>query len=319
MAPGRRASLSALLALMVLALIGSACAASGTGDDGRGLGSTGAPLCPVRPLDVVVTVDQWGSLVEAVAGSCGRVTSLVSGSVDPHDYEPTPADAAALDRADVIILNGLGYDAWAQRAIDARSPQPVVLDIGGGWDAAAGADPHLWYAPGVVNQTIDRIAEVLDAAAPGASTHVAEQVARLRASLAPYNEAIGALRSSITAAPDGPPVFAATEPVFDQMATTVGLVDGTPAGFARAVSNHGEPSPGDVAEFMDALADGSVDVLIVNVQSSSSMTDRLREQAEAHDVPVVEVTETVAPGADGFIDWQVAQLHALTDALGTPR
>jgi zinc/manganese transport system substrate-binding protein len=100
------------------------------------------------------------------------------------------------------------------------------------------------------------------------------------------------------------------------MATTVGMVDVTPEGFARAMSNEGEPSPGDIARFMDALADGSVSVLVVNVQSSSSMTDRLREQAESHGVPIVEVTETIALGAASFQDWQVSQLHTLETALG---
>ena len=43
---------------------------------------------------------------------------------------------------------------------------------------------------------------------------------------------------------------------------------------------------------------------------------RLREQAESHGVPIVEVTETMAPGASSFQDWQVDQLQAIESALG---
>jgi zinc/manganese transport system substrate-binding protein len=274
-------------------------------------------LCPVAPIDVVVSVDQWGSIVEQLAGSCATVTSIVSGgSVDPHDYEPTPSDAAAMARADLIVLNGVGYDEWAQRAVDARSPRPPVLDIGGRFDIPAGTDPHLWYAPGVVRMVLDDITAALTGASPDAADFFAARAVVVKDSMSDYFATIGRLRTAFEKTQGGVVTFAATEPVFDTMAATLGMVDVTPAGFARAVSNEGEPSPGDVGRLMDALADGSVAVLIVNVQSASSMTDRLREQAETHDVAILEVTETMASGSASFQDWQVGQLQALADALG---
>ena len=269
------------------------------------------------PIDVVVSVDQWGVIVKELAGSCAHVTSIVSGgSVDPHDYEPTPADASAMAKADLIVLNGVGYDAWAQRSIDAMTKRPTVLDIGGSFDLPAGSDPHLWYAPGVVTGSADRITAALTGSSPEATDFFAARAAAFESSLKPYFDLIGQIRASVTASPNSPLSVAATEPVFDGMIIPLGLVNATPAGYARSVSNGGEPSPGDIALFMDALANGSVSVLIVNVQSSNLMTDRLREQAETHDVPIVEVTETVPAGASTFEQWQVDQLHALADALG---
>jgi zinc/manganese transport system substrate-binding protein len=273
--------------------------------------------CPVRPIEVVATVDQWGIIAEQLAGSCAHVTSIVSGGgVDPHDYEPTPADAAALARADVIVLNGVGYDAWAERSIDAMTTRPTVVDIGGAWDLPAGADPHLWYEPDVVTQSADRITSALIAASPEATEFFSARAADFDASMEEYGSLIDRLHARFAVAQGGAVTFLATEAVFDGMATALGMVDRTPEGFARAVSNGGEPSPGDIAAFMDALADGSVSVLIVNAQSSSSMTDRLREQAAAHHVPIVEITETVAPGASTFAEWQIVQLRALASALG---
>ena len=46
------------------------------------------------------------------------------------------------------------------------------------------------------------------------------------------------------------------------------------------------------------------------------MPEQLRSAAEAAGIPVVEVTETVAPGAKSFEAWQVDQLTALAKALG---
>jgi zinc/manganese transport system substrate-binding protein len=59
----------------------------------------------------VVTVDQWGDIVSDLAGACGEVTTIIkSSSIDPHDYEPTPADSAKFDRAKLVVVNGLDYD-----------------------------------------------------------------------------------------------------------------------------------------------------------------------------------------------------------------
>ena len=274
--------------------------------------------CPAQPIEVVVSVDQWGGIVEQLAGSCAEVTSIVSGgAVDPHDFEPTPADAAALGRADLIVINGSGYDEWAEHAIEARSPQPEVLNVSSLINQTEGSgDPHLWYAPDVVRLTATRVTDALRTAVPGADDYLSARAAEFDASMAEYFSLIGELRTKVENAQGGAVTYAATESVFESMATTLGMVDVTPDGFARAVANESEPSPGDVADFMDALADGSVRVIIINSQSTSAMTDRLREQAQSNGIAVVEITETIAPGSASFAEWQVAQLRNLQTALG---
>jgi zinc/manganese transport system substrate-binding protein len=306
-----------LLGLIVVSL-GAATVACGPASESASTAVPVGGLCPVQPIDVVVSVDQWGIIVKELAGSCAEVTSIVSGgAVDPHDFEPTPADAAALARADLIVINGNGYDEWAEHAIEARSPEPNVLDVSTLITYTDGGDdPHLWYAPGVVRLTATRVTDALRAAVPGADDYFTARGAEFDASMAEYFSLIGELRTKFESAQGGTVTYAATESVFDSMATTLGMVDVTPDGFARAVSNESEPSPGDVAEFMDALADGSVRVLIINSQSTSAMTDRLREQAQSNGTAVVEITETVAPGAASFAEWQVTQLRNLEAALG---
>lgn len=80
------------------------------------IGRTAAPPCPTAPLAVVVSVDQWGDIVSELGGACANVkTVLASSSVDPHDYEPSPADAADFMNAKLIVVNGAGYDSWASK------------------------------------------------------------------------------------------------------------------------------------------------------------------------------------------------------------
>src|SRR5262245_60094436 len=87
----------------VLAL--SACASSSGSGAKRLSAATGDP-CPTSPVAIVVTVNQWADIVNRLAGRCGRVEAIVtSSSADPHDYEPTPADAAAFEDADLVVEN----------------------------------------------------------------------------------------------------------------------------------------------------------------------------------------------------------------------
>ncbi|CAB4928042.1 unannotated protein [freshwater metagenome] len=57
-------------------------------------------------------------------------------------------------------------------------------------------------------------------------------------------------------------------------------------------------------------------MLVYNTQTEGSVPEQLRAAAEAADVPVVEVTESVPDGDDSFVEWQLAQLQQLADALG---
>ena len=110
--------------------------------------------------------------------------------------------------------------------------------------------------------------------------------------------------------------YAATEAVFDDMATAVGLVDRTPEGYRSAALNESDPSPADVNAFEEALRAGEIDVLVVNTQTEGSLPDQIRDVAEQAGVVVVEVTETVPSGETSFATWQVDQLRALREALG---
>ena len=131
-----------------------------------------------------------------------------------------------------------------------------------------------------------------------------------RAQLQPYGEAIADVQRVAAGQ-----AYAATEPVFDDMAAAVGLTDATPPGYQRATLNESDPAPADIAAFERALRGGDVRVLIDNTQTEGPTPLRLGRVAEQAGVPVVEVSETVPPGIGSFVEWQVDQLRALERAL----
>jgi zinc/manganese transport system substrate-binding protein len=99
------------------------------------------------------------------------------------------------------------------------------------------------------------------------------------------------------------------------MADAVGLAEATPPGYARSVRTGSTPAAGDVAEFAASVRNGTVDVV---VQVGDDLPDELRDAADDADVPVVAVTE--APDGDTpFVEWQLAQVGALAEALAEDR
>jgi zinc/manganese transport system substrate-binding protein len=306
---------AAVLALLALTSLGAAACSPAAGAGTAT--SAGDPAgCPADVLDVVVSVGQWGDLVRSLAGDCANVTTVVdSSAVDPHDFEPTTGDLARFEDADLVVLNGAHYDHWAEAAVANLDPGPTVVDaadvVGARGPGGDAVNPHLWYSPADVQQTAEAVTAALVGLSPAASSYLAARAADWTATLAPYRDEVAVLRASAAGR-----TYAATESVFDLMAAAIGLADVTPAGYRAAAGNGSDPAPGDIAAFEAALADGTVDVLVVNTQTEGSVPGQLRRAAEADGVPVMEVTESVPAGAGSFAAWQLHQLRQLSQALG---
>ncbi|MCV7435434.1 metal ABC transporter solute-binding protein, Zn/Mn family [Mycolicibacterium bacteremicum] len=333
-------SLAALALALPLVLAGC-----GSGDQAAPASSAAAGDCPTTPVDVVVSVDQWGQIVSALGGACAEVTTVLAGSsVDPHDFEPAPSDAAAFEGAQLVVINGGHYDEWAAKLAESTAPDAPVVDamalLGGDHEGhdhgeregqgeheehgehaghgdehgnGDGANPHAWYNPVAVTDLAAAVTAKLTELAPAAGEYFAGRQADFTQSLQPYR----ALIDTISAGAAGKS-YAATESLFDEIATALGLQNRTPQGYQVASSNESDPSPADLDAFLRLLGDRGVDVLIYNTQTEGSVPQQLRSAAEAAGVPVVDVTETLAPGAETFEAWQVDQLTALAEALGIP-
>ena len=271
-----------------------------------------AGTCPTTPVDVVVSVDQWGDIVSELGGACTDVkTVLASSSVDPHDYEPSPADAASFAGAKLVVVNGADYDHWASDLAATSAPAAPVVSAAEVTQTPDGANPHLWYSPAAVTAVADAVTAELSTIDSAAAEYFTERRAAFTTTMAPYSTLIEKIKAGASGKSYG-----ATESVFDYSAEALGLVNKTPQGYQRAAANESEPAPADIEAFRKALANKEIDVLIYNTQTEGSIPEQIRAAAEENGVPVVEVTETVAPGESTFIGWQDKQLTALAEALG---
>jgi zinc/manganese transport system substrate-binding protein len=100
------------------------------------------------------------------------------------------------------------------------------------------------------------------------------------------------------------------------MAPALGLSLITPPGYMKAVSEGTDPSPSDRITVDDQVTQRLIKVFVFNSQNSTPEVTGIVGKARAAGIPVVAITETLAPAGATFQDWQTAQLKALLEALG---
>ncbi|WP_205878729.1 metal ABC transporter solute-binding protein, Zn/Mn family [Mycobacterium camsae] len=271
--------------------------------------ASGGPEHP-GAVAVVASTEVWGSVARAVAGGHIVVKSILSGAdVDPHSYQATPADAAALTDADLVIYNGGGYDPWVDRvlaghpgihAIDAYSFLPPAREA---------PDEHVFYNLAVAKAVAITIAERLAIIDPLKS-------ADYRANAAQFGRGADAIASSERAIATRYPATGviATEPVVHYLLTAAGLTDRTPVGFAMADEDGADPAPTDMASALDLINRRQVAALLVNPQTATAATADLQAAARQSGVPVTEVSESLPSGSD-YLSWQRTTVAQLTAAL----
>jgi zinc/manganese transport system substrate-binding protein len=279
---------------------------SGCGAPSGGAGSSGT-------LQVIAGQNFWGSIAAQLGGSHVAVTSIVSNpNTDPHEYESSSADARAFATANYVILNGAGYDDWGGKLLAANpSSNRKVLTVADLLQKKAGDNPHFWYNPDWVEKVADRITADYKAIDPGAASYFSQQRDTFSAALRPYHDAITSVRSNYNGVPVG-----STESIFVYIAQALGLDLVSPPKFMQAISEGNDPPAQTVAQFQEQISQRSIKLLVYNTQTSTSITENLKQLAVRNGIPVVGISETIQPTGASFEDWQVAQLNSINSALG---
>jgi zinc/manganese transport system substrate-binding protein len=264
------------------------------------------------PVQVVAAENVYGDIAAQIGGSHVSVTSVLSDpNADPHLFEPGTRNGLAVAEAQLVIQNGLGYDAFMDK-LERAAPNShrlvvTIADVLG--IHGADANPHLWYDVPKLGRVADAItAALIKTDAAHAAAYRAGR-SRFVGSLRPLQALVAQIGRRFKGAP-----VAYTEPVPGYLIAAARLTNRAPEAFTRAVEDGTEPSPQAVAA-MDALVSGrKINVLLYNSQTVTPITQRVRTAALQAGVPVVGVTETLPPHLT-FQQWQLAQARALLHAL----
>lgn len=315
-------------------LTGGALALSGCSAD---TGSEPAAGSGEGTLEIVASTNVYGDILETLGGDKVNVTSIIDRpSQDPHSYESTARDKLAVTDADLVVLNGGGYDTFMEQLVaDAGIDGADVLnavEISGLEDdaethdadtgAAADAEDHdheghshgslnehVWYSPAAMGRLAEAAAERLATLDP-------DNAASYRDNAAAFTGGIEALTADLAeagASAAGHDV-AVTEPVPEYLFEAAGLHNVTPSDFTAAAEEGADVSPAVLNEMQDLLRSGSVAFLAFNTQTATSQTEAVRTTAEEAGVPVLDFSETLPDGQD-YLTWMGANVASIADVL----
>jgi zinc/manganese transport system substrate-binding protein len=260
---------------------------------------------------VLAVENFYANLVNELGGQCVSTTTILSDpNADPHDFQPTAGDVRLFHNAQLVLENGLGYDDFSDKVLATLSTPPVVINAGNVLDLQVGANPHVWYSPGYVDQLRAAILTELKQLNPQASTYYNAQSAALDQKFGTYHNLVDQIASHYTGVPVG-----ATETIFAGMASATGLDVLSPPEFMQALSEGNDPTARQIATFQDQITNHRIKVLIYNTQTVTGVTEQLQALAQKNNIPIVGVSETMPEGAQTFQGWQATELEMLLQAL----
>ena len=97
------------------------------------------------------------------------VTLIVPVGVEPHDWEPTIKDVQKMQKSDLIIINGIGFEHWIDK-LDSTNYSGMIVDtssgilienndIGHDEHSNESGDPHIWLNPVYAKIQVQNIAD----------------------------------------------------------------------------------------------------------------------------------------------------------------
>jgi zinc/manganese transport system substrate-binding protein len=264
-------------------------------------------------IALVSVSGDWGSLAEQLGGSHVKVTSIINNpDADPHDYEPTAADGRAIATAKLAIINGVGYDEWATKLVDANpSASRTTLTVGDLVGAKDGDNPHRWYNPDDVRTVIDQITAGYKKIDPvDGSFFDSRHATVLSTNLKAYFDTIGQIKAGYAGTPVG-----ASKSIFAMLSPALDLNLITPPSFLTAISEGSDPTATDKATIDTQIKNKQLKVYVYNSQNATPDVQAQVDAAKAQGIQVSTITETLTPAGASFQDWQVAQLSSLKRAL----
>lgn len=300
---------------VVLAGTAAAALIAGCGGNPAPAPADATATATATKVPVVASTNVYGALAAAVGGDRVQVTSFINDpTADPHEFEVTPADAAKVAGAKVVVFNGGGYDDFMGKIVAAAGPgDRAVVDVTQVSGLPTGPDfnEHLWYNLPVMQKVVGTLAADLSKADPaGAATYQAGAAAATT-----KLKDLQARTAAIAAKHAGQRV-AITEPVPGYLIEAAHLTNATPPEFSEAVEE-GTDAPAAVVQKELALfaPPDPVRALLLNVQTETPTTKQVHQAADTGHVPIVDVSETLPAGINDYFTWMGGEIDSLATAL----
>lgn len=343
------------LAVTALALALAACGPRGPWADdppaapGKGDTTAAWPDPGDGRLRVLVAESFLADIVREVAGDRALVHTLVPVGVDPHAYQPTPADLRLLAEAQLLVVNGVGLEAFLGDLLAAAGEGKPVIEaaagiplrkgaeqsfvagtvgtaetIGGGDDDGSAdgdsaghghqeGDPHLWLDPLLVQRYVDTISDGLAAADPAGRAVYSSNARAYQAQLAALDTEI---RGLLAAIPPERRLLVTNHESLGYFADRYGLT--VVGAILPSVTTGAEPSAGELAALVERIRATGAPAVFLETGVNPQLARQLAEETGLRvvtDLYTESLTDASGP-APTYLDMMRHDARAIAAGLG---
>jgi len=291
-------------------------------------------------LDVVATTTFVADVVSRIGGEQIKLTVLLPYGANPHSYQPSPRDVAAVHEADVVFANGAGLEVFLEELIANAGGDAEVVHVSEGVDLRSidpqaeedheqeesgphdedegsegrqhqGVDPHVWFDPTNVMVWVENIQETLLRLDPQNEEYYREHARSYRSDLENLDAWI---REQVEDIPESQRVFVTDHTVFGYFAEEyafqqVGAV-------IPAATTEAEPSGKHLAQLSDIIREFDVKAIFVSKDVDPSLSQRIAEDTGVEVVQLYFGSLTEEGGQAGtYISFMRYNVKAIVGAL----
>ncbi len=304
-----------LASILCIAALTSFSACSESGSGGK---STPAPT-PGK-LKVYVSLNALKEFARAVGGDKVDVTAMIPDGAKPHAFEPKAQDVAGLSKADVLIINGLGMEPWAEKTISAAGNKNLITVEASKGVAAIKIedeeeikehgqyDPHTWLSLKCAQTEVRNIRDAFSRADPSNRDYYEKNCESYVSQLESlYNEF--SAKFSTAASKN----FVTGHAAFAYLCRDFGLSQNS----VEDVFSEGEPSPQKLALLVEYCRKNKVTTIFAEEMASPEVSKALAREVGAK----VETIYTLAGSEDGksYLERMRINLSRIYESLASTR
>lgn len=235
-----------------------------------------------KPLQVIATFSILADITRQVGGDTVEVRSLVGENTDAHSWSPTPDDVKTVKTADVIIINGLGFEGWITRLIEASGFKGQIVTASDGivpriisdtHHGNSGYDPHAWQNPANGRIYAHNIAEALATASPTYATRIRQRAAAYDTQLAATDASINRLFADL---PVDKRKVVTTHDAFGYFGDAYSITFLS----AMGLSNDSEPSAATIAALLKQIKHDNVRAIFIENLSDPRLMRQIAKDSD---------------------------------------
>lgn len=279
---------------------------------------------------IVATTNVWANVAEQIAGDNFVVTALITDPAqDPHSFEASARDQLAVSESSIFIMNGGGYDKFADVLATAAKVDPLNVyelhegehgaehseehseegehsgEVGHEEGHAHDGSDHIWYDLHVAELTAELLASKMSELQPENAAEFTANAESFIADIAALEERVAAFGANLS--------YFEAHPLATLLLKELGFTNLTPEGFAEAEEAGLEPSVKIMNDATALIEQNQIDFLAVNRQVTSPSLERLKTLAEQKQIAVLTFDELLGEG-QSYQAWFAALLTELEAA-----